>query len=273
MNFQGFRDIDWTLLMIRAYTWASFVWGVVRSQTTKSVKSLVNSFQPDLYCIYSGSTVPVRACDYSKDVAGSGAIEYFYNRDEKIISRKAEVTHIPRTLNLEGARIFHGDICLYDLTAFFDTTRYAGNHDIPSLVQWIGIWELENGIYLDRKTAFHVQVDFLGAGKESFLLWDSVSTRWNELTATGPRLHRQVFSNVARMPCSCGPRNTVCMPEGSCCESNTTTDLSGAVVSDLSGNSLAIRSPQVAEDEEDDVIEEETPVVEDLSGNRVEPTE
>jgi hypothetical protein len=260
MNFQGFRDIDWQLFLIRTYTWVSLVWSVVRSQTTKSVKHLIASFQPDLYCIYAGSSVPVRACDYYKDVAGAGKIEYFYNRDEKIISKTTEVTHIPRTLNIEGACIYHGDICLYDLTDFFDTTRYAGNHDVPSLTQWIAIWELENNIYLDRKTAFHVQVDFLGASKESFLLWDSVNTRWNELTSTAPRLHRQVFSNVARLSCSCPPTNTVCMPEGSCCQSNAATDISGAVVSDLSGNSLA---PEVEE-------VDETFVGQDLSGNRFE---
>jgi hypothetical protein len=191
--------------------------------------------------------------DFAKDVAGAGTIEYYYNRDEKIISKTTDVKHIPRTLNIEGASIYHGDICLYDLTDFFDTTRYAGSQDIPSLSQWLGIWELENGIYLDRDTDFEVHVDFLGAGSEIFTPWARTSRdRWGELTSNVPRLHRQpIFRALTAPSCSCvtdcAPcTNTVCMPncDVSQPEPLTTTDISGNTVTDVSGDCVEAVEPQ-----------------------------
>lgn len=245
MEFRSFREIDWQLLFIRTYTWLSTMYNLIYSQTTKSVKYLKASFQPELYALYEGQCMPVPVNDYTKDVAGTASVDFYYNRETKIISKTVEFNHIPRTLNIEGASIYHGDICLYDLTDFFDTTRYAGSQDIPSLDQWIGLWELENGIYLDPKKEFQIHIEFLGDGKEVFNLWRDNQTRWNQLTSNVPRLHRQVFRALTPLspspsPCSCpfpcpsGPDSSILL----------TSDLSGNQV-DLSGNTVAATAEEV----------------------------
>lgn len=210
MDFRNFRDINWQLLFIRTYTWVLTMSRLVTSQTVKSVKYLAASFVPEVYVFYSGSSVPVRLSDYNKDAAGTCNIDFYYNRECKTISKSLESSHIPRTLNIEGASLYHGDICLYDLTDFFDTTRYAGAHDLPTLDQWVGIWELENGIYLDRKKDFQLHIEFLGTEKsEEFSLWSIQNVhRWNELMSSAPRLHRQVFRALTAPSCSCISQTT-----------------------------------------------------------------
>ncbi len=242
MEFKNFRDIDWQLLFIRTYTWLSLMFGVVRTQSVKTVKYLATSFVPEMYCLYKDSDVPVRLMDYSHDVAGSGPVDFYYNRDEKILSRAPQVAHIPRTLNVETASLFHGDVCLYDLTDFFDTTRYSGNQDIPNLRQWLGVWQLENGIYLDRATEFDVSITFLGSEPKRFSLWNDSTAGWNELTSNVPRLHRQpVFRALTSPKCSCvtdcAPcTNAVCLPKCDVTEPASCCDISGSVVTDVSGN-------------------------------------
>lgn len=249
MDFGQLRDIDWQLLFIRTYTWVSTMYALLTTQTQKSVKYLVNSFYPEIYCLYTGSSVPVRLDDYKKDVAGVASIDFYYNRDQRLLCKSLDANTIPRTLNIEGASIYHGDICLYDLTDFFDTTYYSGGSVVPSLDQWVGIWELENGIYLDRNKDFQIQVEFLGESREIFQLWRGSRTRWNELTSNGPRLHRQAlrptFSN-----CSCVPQSNTCCST----VENTVTDLSGSSVilsnsqvSDISGNSVDLSGNVVEE--------------------------
>ena len=176
---------------------------LVTSQTVKSVKYLTASFKPDMYAFFSGSSVPVRVTDYKNDVAGTSTVEFYYNRELKTITKTADVSYIPRTLNIEGASIYHGDICLYDLTDFFDSTRYAGVNDVPTLDQWVGVWQLENGIYLDRSKGFQIHIDFLGAGSEVFELWSGNNTRWVQLTSNTPRLHSQVVRALTAPDCSC----------------------------------------------------------------------
>ena len=204
MDFRNFREIDWQLFFIRAYTWVLTVSALVSTQTVKSVKYLAASFTPEIYVLYTGSSIPVRSADYNKDVAGASNIDFYYNREAKVISKTLESSHLPRTLNIEGASIYHGDICLYDLTDFFDTTRFAGGQDVPTLDQWVGIWELENSIYLDRNKEFQLQIDFLGAGHEEFTLWvKHREDRWRELISNAPRLHRQTMRALALPDCSC----------------------------------------------------------------------
>lgn len=255
MDYRSFRDIDWQLLFIRTYTWLSTMYALVSSQTVKSVKYLAASFHPEVYVFYKGGSVPVRASDYNKDVAGVSNIDFYYNRETKTLSKTIETSHIPRTLNIEGASIYHGDICLYDLTDFFDTTRFAGNQEVPSLEQWVGIWELENGIFLDREKEFQLRVEFLGAGSEQFTLWRvGRGDLWKELASSVPRLHRQTARALMGPDCSCAstasqPVHTTSQETAPCeapaprsmtWDENTATwrevtDLSGNLV-DLSGN-------------------------------------
>lgn len=211
------------------------------------------SFQPELYAFYDGQCMPVRVSDYTKDVAGSASIDYYYNRETKIISKTVDITHIPRTLNIEGGSIYHGDICLYDLTDFFDTTRYAGSQDIPHLDQWIGLWELENGIYLDPTKNFQIHIDFLGAGKEVFDLWGENRARWGELTSNVPRFHRQIF-RVLNQPCSCPPPSCTELSlspaiGASPAATSEVVDLSGAIIEN---NTSALQEEQGEKEEEEE---------------------
>lgn len=261
MNFNQFRDINWQLLFIRTYTWISYAWNLVQTQSVKTTKYLVLSFKDDIYALYKGASIPVRIVDFGKDVAGVADIDFYYNRETKIISNTLAGNHLPRTLNIEGASIYHGDMCLYDLTDFFDTTRYAGSERIPNLDQWVGIWELENRIYLDRNKEFELHVQFLGASNETFSLWVKTrEDRWAELTSSSPRLHRQVFPKSS---CSCAPttdssRNTVCMPscEAVNPESAPTVDLSGNVLTDLSGNRVDEEQEEQGQEKQEEIVEE-----------------
>ena len=209
MDYRNFGTIDWQLMFIRTYTWLSTMYSLVTSQTVKSAKYLAASFHPEIYVLYRGGSVPVRVADYNKDAAGTSNVDFYYNRETKTISKTVTTSHLPRTLNIEGASIYHGNICLYDLTDFFDTTRFAGNQDVPSLEQWVGIWELENSIYLDREKEFQLHVEFLGAGREEFTLWvKRREDRWKEFTSTAPRLHRQTVHTLLGPDCSCSSKTT-----------------------------------------------------------------
>jgi hypothetical protein len=256
MDFQSFRDINWNLMFIRAYTWLSTMYNLVSNQTVKSVTYLTYSFLPEVYCLYSGSSVPVRIQDYRKDVAGTGSVDFYYNRDTKVISKTLNTNQLPRTLNIEGASIYHGDICLYDLTDFFDTTRFAGAQYLPTLDQWVGIWELENGIYLDRKKNFQIRVEFLGETSETFQLWDSTQTRWSQLTSNIPRLHHQGL-RPALTNCSCAPASVSRITPEELPSLTVTTDLSGNRVVDLSGAQVIIDKSEEVAETSDQVEEEE----------------
>lgn len=259
MELRAFREIDWQLLFIRSYTLLSFYWNIVSNQTVKTVKFLTNSFQKDLYCFYAGSDVPVRVNDYAKDVAGASTVEFYYDRDSKVLTKTRETVHIPRLLDVESARLYHGDILLYDLTDFFDSTRFAGSVEVPSLNRWIATWELEAGIFLDRTKEFTVEIEFLGGGVEKFSLWNGPTARWNERVSRVPRLHRQSFQPPAvfSSTCSCPPTAPSTGVSNAAPEPLSASDLSGNAVQDLSGNLV------VEEEVDQGEVAEETKVTEE----------
>lgn len=254
MDFRALRDYDWQLFFIRAYTFLSFVWNTVSTQTVKSTKYLIQSFSPDIYCIFSGSSIPVRYTNYTHDVAGAAEIEYYYNRETKVISKQQEVVHIPRLLDIESARLFHGNICLYDLTDFFDSTRFAGSGEVPSLPIWISLWELENGIFLDRTTEFTIHLEFLGGGTIEITLWGGDMTAWNTRVSRLPRLNRDTLVRALLAPaCSCDSTPLVDSTASVQSQPLPETTVSEPAFVDLSGNSMQPEAVLDSEGEEQDM--------------------
>lgn len=192
---------DWTLLALRLYTYASSFLQVVFNQSVKSTKFLMDSFKDDIYMFMNGSFAPVQSRNYSLNKTGSSVPIAFYNRETKTLSRAYPGTTMNNhTLDIYTAQLFHGDMMIYDLTDFFETTFFAEQDNIPELSVWLGAWSLENRIYLDPNVNYIIKFTTLENQNNEFSIWtkdENDSQRWQQMNQAVPRLHRQSRSAAA----------------------------------------------------------------------------
>ena len=113
------------------------------------------------------------------------------------------------TLFFESLAVYHRDICLYDLTDFFNDTKFYGSTPAP-LDTWVAVWCLERGIYLDRKKSFSVRgKQFLETETRTFSLWstdEEEKAEWARLCQPTGVFHHQMIRRVDVSG------NTVCTP-------------------------------------------------------------
>jgi len=214
------KDLDWQLLFVRTMNILSHCWSLVKKQSVKSSRFLVDSFAPNVYIFFEGSSVPVAARDYKQSVAGVPNTTAFFNRDTQSIHTDTTSTNF-HTLLFESVNVHHRDINLYDLTDFFNDTKFYGTNP-ASLDTWVAAWCLESGIYLDRKKSFSVRCkQFLENDTKTFSLWstdDEEKQEWARLCRPPGVFHHQAIRQIDVSG------NTVCMPTAT--EPSTTTEAS-----------------------------------------------
>jgi hypothetical protein len=203
-----FRNIDWQLLVVRTMNLLGYCWNVFKAQSVKSSRFLLDSFSPNVYIFFEGSSVPVAARDYKQTAAGTPVIAAYYDRDTQSIYTDTTSTNF-HTLLFESVNVYHRDIDLYDLTDFFNDTKFYGS--IPaSLDTWVAAWCLESGIYLDRKKSFTLRGKlYLEDDTKTFSLWSTDAdekAEWAKLCSPPGRFHHQAIRRVDVSG------NTVCMP-------------------------------------------------------------
>ena len=194
-SYLSFNKTDYTLLAVRLYTMASTFFQIVLNQSVKSSKFLADSFKDDTYMFMNGSFAPVPTRNYNLRKTGSSVPVAFYNRETKTLSKLYSSTNANNhTLDIYTAQLFHGEMMIYDLTDFFETTLFADQDNIPDLSIWLGAWSLENEIYLDPSVNYVVKFQTLENTTNEFNVWSKSSAdleRWQKMNQTVPRLHRQ----------------------------------------------------------------------------------
>lgn len=204
-----FRNIDWQFLFVRTVNLLNYCWNVFKKQSVKSSKYLLDSFSPNVYVFFEGSSIPVAARDYKETGVGTPAIAAYYDRDSQSLHTDTTSTNF-HSLFFESVSLSHRDICLYDLTDFFNDTKFYGTTP-ASLDTWVAAWCLNTGIYLDRKKSFTLRgKQFLENESRTFTLWstdEEEKAEWARICRPPGLFHHQ---NIRRVDVS---GNTVCMPE------------------------------------------------------------
>lgn len=177
------KTINWTQLFVSVYIWLVNTSTVVYKQTTKTTRFIVDSAREENYVFFEGSTAPVYERNYENRNPGSSKVLCTYNKDTNTLILDA--TRPSRTLEFSTAQLYHGDICLYDLTSFFDTTLWKGDRFPPSLSMWMGAWSLVNSTYLDTSMEFrlhittmdgtYVDLDIWSTDQRSLILWENLN--------------------------------------------------------------------------------------------------
>lgn len=205
------RTFDWQFFFVKTVNLLSHYWAIFKKQSVKSSKFLVDSFSPNLYVFFEGSSIPVAARDYRQNAAGTPAIAAYYDRDTQSIHTDTNSTNF-HTLLFESVNLYHRDICLYDLTDFFNDIKFYGSTS-ASLDTWVAAWCLETSIYLDRKKSFTLRSKlFLENDTKMFSLWSTDADEkleWAKICRPPGLFHTQRIQNIRRIDVS---GNTVCIP-------------------------------------------------------------
>lgn len=193
-----FTNVNWTGVLLWAYHMVFTAYGVVSQQSQKTGRFLLNSFFHENYLFFENSVMPVYELNHLAEKPGSSKSVCVYSRDTNTLS--IDSTKPARLLEFESAEIYHGDICLYNLTNFFSTTQWKGDQYPPNLLYWIGVWSLLNNVYLDQRTLFTLRVITMEGIDHSFEIWskDEASVNaWRDLTRVKIQMTRHV---VPRLP-------------------------------------------------------------------------
>jgi len=188
---QSLQAINWTQLFFTVYAWVVNASAVTYHQASKTTRFLVNSVCSENYVFFHGSNTPVYEQNYENRKPGSSKVVCIYNKDTNTII--LDSTRPARTLSFVTAELYHGHICLYNLTSFFDTTYWKGEQYPPSLAVWMGVWSLVNGIHLDTNMDFILRVSTPEGEELEFNIWSDTFTereRWNSLNEVKVRLQR-----------------------------------------------------------------------------------
>ena len=185
------KTINWTQLFVSVYIWLVNTSTVVYKQTTKTTRFIVDSAREENYVFFEGSTAPVYERNYENRNPGSSKVLCTYNKDTNTLILDA--TRPSRTLEFSTAELYHGDICLYDLTSFFDTTLWKGDRFPPSLSMWMGVWSLINSTYLDTSMEFRLHITTMDGRSTELDIWSTDQRSlilWENLNEVKVRLQR-----------------------------------------------------------------------------------
>ena len=191
------KTINWPQLFISVYMWLVNTSSVVYKQTTKTTRFILNSAREENYVFFEGSTAPVYEHNYENRKPGSSKVLCTYNKDTNTLILDA--TRPSRTLEFSTAELYHGDICLYDLTSFFDTTLWKGDRFPPSLSMWMGVWSLVNSTYLDTSMEFRLHITTMDGRSTELDIWSTDQRSlilWENLNEVKVRLQRVAAAPV-----------------------------------------------------------------------------
>lgn len=191
------KTINWTQLFVSVYMWLVNTSSVVYKQTSKTTRFILNSAREENYVFFEGSTAPVYEHNYENRKPGSSKVLCTYNKDTNTLILDA--TRPSRTLEFSTAELYHGDICLYDLTSFFDTTLWKGDRFPPSLSMWMGVWSLVNSTYLDTSMEFRLHITTMDGRSTELDIWSTDQRSlilWENLNEVKVRLQRVAAAPV-----------------------------------------------------------------------------
>jgi len=185
------KTINWQQLFVSVYMWLVNTSTLVYKQTTKTTRFILNSAREENYVFFEGSTAPVYERNYENRNPGSSKVLCIYNKDTNTLILDA--TRPSRTLEFSTAELYHGDICLYDMTSFFDSTLWKGDRFPPSLSMWMGVWSLVNSTYLDTSMEFRLHITTMDGRCAELDIWSTdqrMHILWENLTEVKVRLQR-----------------------------------------------------------------------------------
>jgi hypothetical protein len=182
---------------------ASTLFNLTTRQVTKTLSYAARSLSNDVYVFFEQSTVPVKLSDYDKSVPGSAKIQYYFDRDQMALYEVGSEDQPFRRNYFQSVQLYHGDICLHDMTDVFQSVQWRvceNSNSAPELLIWTGVWSLLNGIYLDRTTDFTIRITDLVDEETSVDLWVSTDNgedfeKWTELTRIQARMTRTLLQN------------------------------------------------------------------------------
>jgi hypothetical protein len=208
MNFIRGLSFDYKYIQM-SLTFILSVWNslfTAGKQVVKSTRFLVNSAYPETYLFFKDNFTPVNSLEYDITSPTTPRIEWYYNKDTKCLYRgplvESEESENKKTLNLYSAKIYHGELLIYDISHFFWETGYIGD-SVPNLGYWIGVWQLEDRKMLDYSNNFTLQLES-ATGEELYLDLDFKSNQnnvyWKGLVKPLPKLIRVPLPEVASLP-------------------------------------------------------------------------
>jgi hypothetical protein len=211
MNFIRGLSFDYKYIQM-SLTFILSVWNSLFTagrQVVKSTRFLVNSAYPETYLFFKDNFTPVNSLEYDIISPTTPRIEWYYNKDTKCLyrnslvgSEESEESESKITLNLYSAKIYHGELLVYDISHFFWETGYIGD-SVPNLGYWMGIWQLEERKMLDYSNNFTLQLES-ATGKELYLDLDFKSNQnnvyWQGLVKPLPKLIRVPLPENAAAP-------------------------------------------------------------------------
>ena len=211
MNFIRGLSFDYKYIQM-SLTFILSIWNALISggrQVIKSTRFLVNSAYPETYLFFKDNFTPVNSLEYDITSPTTPQIEWYYNKDTKCLycgpleeSEKSKESENKKTLNLYSAKIYHGELLVYDISHFFWETGYIGD-SVPNLGYWIGVWQLDERKMLDYSNNFTLRLES-ASGEELYLELDFKSNQnnvyWQGLVKPLPKLIRAPLPEVAPLP-------------------------------------------------------------------------
>jgi hypothetical protein len=127
-------------------------------QAVRTLTYTAQSLQQETYYFFAGQDVPVRAADYTTRAPGTAAVTAVYNRDTNTLAMDGAEDEPVRNFQFMEAGLYHGSVCLHDLSEFFENLKWQNEDCAPPLRLCMGVWGLHSKMFLDRNVEFMVRI-------------------------------------------------------------------------------------------------------------------
>jgi hypothetical protein len=192
-------DTPWQILLIRLFNLISAALSATRVQAVRTLTYTAQSLQQETYYFFAGQDVPVRAADYTTRAPGTAVVAAVYNRDTNTLVMDGADDIPSRKFQFMEAGLYHGSVCLHDLSEFFENLKWQNEGCAPPLSLCMGVWGLHSKMFLDRNVEFVVRiVDSYDDVTEFTLFGDTDEDAWKDLTRILPSFRETgLIRNIA----------------------------------------------------------------------------
>jgi hypothetical protein len=178
-------DTPWQILLIRIFNFACMVLNVSRAQAVRTLTYTAQSLRTEEYYFFADQDVPVRAADYTTRSPGTAVVAAVYNRDTNTLVMDGAEDVPSRKFQFMEAGLYHGSVCLHDLSEFFENLKWQNDDCAPPLRLCIGVWGLHSKMFLDRNVEFMVRIVDSYDDVTELNLFNDEET-WKDLTRVLP---------------------------------------------------------------------------------------
>lgn len=184
-------DTPWQILLIRIFNFACMVLNVSRAQAIRTLTYTAQSLRTEDFLFFAGQDVPVRAADYTTRAPGTAVVAAVYTRDTNTLVMNGADDVPNRKFQFTEAGLYHGSICLHDLTSFFETLNWKNEGCAPPLRMCLGVWSLQSKMFLNRNINFVIRIVDSYDEVIEFTLFDGHTDEdtWKDLTRHPMSLH------------------------------------------------------------------------------------